>query len=108
MMYWRRCSGLTLLDRVRNENIRGNMEIKNTVADDISEKKLKWYGPLRRMNEAGIPLKVWNWTPPQRNKRGRPRKKWISRIRTEMENRGLHEGDWNDKKRWRLGCEKRH
>ena len=28
MMYWRRCSGLTLMDRVRNETIRGENESK--------------------------------------------------------------------------------
>ena len=108
MMYWRRCSGLTLLDHVKNDTIRENMEVKHTIIDTITEKQLKWYGHLQRMSEERIPLKVANWIPAQRNKRGRPRKKWISNIRAEMENRGLQEGDWTDKKRWRLGCEKRH
>lgn len=107
MMYWRRCSGLTLLDHVRNDTIREKMEVEHTIIDNITEKQLKWYGHLRRMNAERLPLKVWNWTPAQRKKRGRPRKKWISNIRAEMEIRGLHEGDWNDRRRWRLGCEKR-
>jgi len=107
MMCWRRCLGLTLLDRVRNETIRERMNAQITIMDYIGEKQLKWYGHLRRMNEERIPLKVWNWTPTQRNKRGRPQKKWITDVKIEMESRGLREGDWNDKKTWRQGCEKR-
>ena len=108
MMYWRRSLGLTLLDRIRNEYIRERMSAENTIMDVIGEKQLKWYGHLRRMNEERMPLKVWNWIPANRNKRGRPRKKWISNVHIQMESKGLSEGDWINKERWRLGCEKRH
>ncbi|KAK4873129.1 hypothetical protein RN001_015158 [Aquatica leii] len=83
------------------------MSAKSTIVDNIYEKQLKWYGHLRRMSPERIPMRIWNWTPPQRNKRGRPRKKWIKNVNKEMEKRELQEGDWNDKDRWRLGCEKR-
>ncbi|KAK4872080.1 hypothetical protein RN001_016204 [Aquatica leii] len=107
MSYWRRCCGLTLQEHVRNEDIRRRMSAKSTIVDNIYEKQLKWYGHLRRMSPERIPMRIWNWTPPQRNKRGRPRKKWIKNVNKEMEKRELQEGDWNDKDRWRLGCEKR-
>lgn len=107
MTYWRRCCGLTLLDHVRNEEIRERMAVKSTIVDNIYEKQLKWYGHLRRMNDERIPKQVWNWTPAQRNKRGRPRRKWINNLNAEMERKGLQEEDWNNKDLWRLGCEKR-
>lgn len=107
MSYWRRCCNLTLFDHVRNEDIRERMTATYTIIDTINEKQLKWYGHLRRMNEERIPQKIWNWTPQKRNKRGRPRKKWINNIHKEMEKRGLREGDWKDRDGWRLGCERR-
>lgn len=108
MMYWRRCCGLTLLDRVKNEDIRVRMKAENTIMDTINENQLKWYGHLCRMEGERLPQKVWKWIPAERNKRGRPRRKWIKNITTEMERRGLQQGDWNDRNKWHLGCEKRH
>lgn len=107
MSYWRRCCSLTLFDKIRNEEIRERMEATETIIETINTKQLKWYGHLQRMSEERIPKKVWNWTPPQRNKRGRPRKKWVTNIKIEMEKRGLQEEDWKNKKIWRFGCEKR-
>lgn len=107
MMYWRRSCRLTLRDRVRNERIREEMETNGTVLDTIKEKQMKWYGHLRRMEPERIPLRIWNWKPKERNKRGRPRKRWIKDIRQRMEEIGLQEEDWMDRDLWRLGCEKR-
>ncbi|KAK4877485.1 hypothetical protein RN001_009991 [Aquatica leii] len=56
---------------------------------------------------AGADMELDSGTIKGRNKRGRPRKKWIKNVNKEMEKRELQEGDWNDKDRWRLGCEKR-
>ena len=108
MMYWRRSSGLTLMDRVRNDTIRQRMKVENTIMDSIKEKQLKWYGHLRRMDTERLPLKVWNWKPSQRRKQGRPRKRWKNDVETAMEFKGLQEGDWYNKDHWRKGCEKRH
>lgn len=98
MMYCRRCSGLTLLDHGRNETIREEIEVKNTIMDDITEKQVNRYGYLQRMEEGKIPLRVRNWIIAQRNKQGRPREKWYSSIYNEMENRCLLEGDCNNRK----------
>ncbi|KAG8238908.1 hypothetical protein J437_LFUL017480 [Ladona fulva] len=56
---------------------------------ETNYKQLKWYGRLRRTKEERMPLKVWEWTPVGRNKRGRPRKKWRGNIGMEMRRRGL-------------------
>ncbi|GJQ74835.1 hypothetical protein Trydic_g21671 [Trypoxylus dichotomus] len=68
------------------------------VIDDIPGKQLKLCGHLHRMSEKGMQLKLWYWIPIQRYKRRRPRRKWIA----------PGEGIWSDRRRWRLGCEKRH
>ena len=42
MNYWRRCCSLTLVDRVRNEEIRRRMGIGTTVVDTVGAKNLRW------------------------------------------------------------------
>ena len=66
-----------------------------------------WYGHLRRMNEERIPLKVWKWRPKRNRKRGRPRKTWKENIEEAMQKRDITENAWQNKKQWRLDCDKR-
>lgn len=62
---------------------------------------------LQRMPDARWPRKIWNWKPIQHRKRGRPWKTWKNEVETAMTKRQLEEGDWLDKNKWRLGCDRR-
>lgn len=107
MGYWRRCCKLTLLDKVRNEHIRNRMNIATSIIDTIEAKKLRWYGHVCRMANTRWPKRIVNWNPPQRRRRGRPRTSWRDGIDSAMRNRNLNAEDWRDRKRWKLGCDKR-
>jgi len=41
------------------------------------------------------------WRPPGRRKLGRPKLTWAEGIRGLMGEKGLMEGDWNDRRNWR-------
>jgi len=41
------------------------------------------------------------WRPPGRRKRGRPKGIWAEGITGLMGEKGLMEGDWNDRDRWK-------
>ena len=45
--------------------------------DIIERKRLQWYGHVKRMPEEKIPKLIMEWIPPERRKRGRPRKTWM-------------------------------
>lgn len=107
MMYWRRCCKVTLMDRIRNDDIRERMNIDKPLTTIIEEKQLTWYGHMRRMNENRMPKKVWEWTPTQRRKRGRPRRHWNMEVLEAAEKRGLNIDMYTDRKEWRLGCGRR-
>jgi hypothetical protein len=53
------------------------------------------------MEEGRLPKKVMKWSPPERRKRGRPKLNWTEEIRGLMEEKGLMEGDWNDRHKWK-------
>lgn len=107
MGFWRRCCRLTLLDKVRNEVIRERMNIQTTIVDTTEAKSLRWYGHVNRMDYNRWPKKLLHWIPPQRRKRGRPRRTWTDGIKTAMTSRNLQDEDWRDRDRWKLGCDKR-
>ena len=44
MEYWRRWCNLTLYDRIKNEEIRGRINICTSIHDTVDTKRLRWYG----------------------------------------------------------------
>jgi len=62
-----------------------------------------WYGHVQRMAEGRLPKITLKWMPKQKIARGRPKKNWMEGIRKAMNERNLHEGQWEDRKRWSLG-----
>ena len=41
------------------------------------------------------------WSPPGRRKRVRPKTTWTEGIRGLLGEKGLIEGDWNDRGKWK-------
>lgn len=107
MMYWRRCCKTTILDRVRNDEIRNKMGVDTTLTDSIEKKQLMWYGHMRRLGQERLPQKIWRWKPENRRKRGRPRRTWNQEIKEAMEKRQLEEEMYLDREAWRQGCGRR-
>ena len=56
MKYIRRVLGVTRMDKIPNETLRGMVNIPN-ILREIERRKLGWFGHLVRM-EAGKPAKV--------------------------------------------------
>ena len=54
------------------------------------------------MTKDRFPRKVLEWVPRgRRRRRGRPRSTWIDCVLSRMREKGLEEGDWSDRERWR-------
>ncbi|XP_044766420.1 uncharacterized protein LOC123322542 [Coccinella septempunctata] len=107
MDFWRRSAGKSKMDKVRNETIRNIMQVERTIIDEIQRRQLIWYGHVERMCDERLPKMILKWTPPERRKRGRPKKTWFEGIEKAMSERNLHPGDWQDRKAWRLGTGRR-
>jgi hypothetical protein len=68
----RRSARKSELDRKTNEYIRGKMDAQDTILDDITRKKLIWYGHVERMDPTRLPKIMINWKAEGRKKRCRP------------------------------------
>ena len=64
-------SGVTKLDRIRNERIRGTTKV-GEISKKVQESRLKWYGHVLRTEEEYVGRGVMVEVPGKR-RRGRPK-----------------------------------
>jgi len=101
MDFWRRSARISRKDKIKNTIIKQKMNVTRSLLDDIKTKQLQWHGHVSRMEEGRLPKEVMKWRPPERRKRGRPKRTWADGIRGLMGEKGLIEDDWNDRSNWR-------
>ena len=105
----RRSARKSRMERIKNEHIREIMGVKGKpdIIDTIEKKRLQWYGHVKRMPEDRLPKLIMEWIPPERRKRGRPRKMWMEGVQAAMTSRDLEPEQWRNREEWRLGSERR-
>jgi hypothetical protein len=101
MDFWRRPARKSRKEKVRNVTIREVMEVGKSILEVTEEKRLRWFGHVKRMPGNRLPLKVLEWEPEGKRRRGRPKERWIDGVRRSMTNHGLTEEDTRDRDRWR-------
>lgn len=97
MLRW--AGGVTRLDRVRNEYIRGSFKVA-PIADEITENRLRWYGHIKRRNEDHVVQIALN-LPEQKRGRGRPPMTWWSNIERDLKQAQLPGPTTQDRTTWR-------
>jgi hypothetical protein len=104
----RRSAKISKLDRKMNEYIRGKMDTRDTILDDITQNQLIWYGHVERMDPMQLPKIMINWKPEGRKTRGRPRRTWKDGIHTARSEGGLRIGEWSNRRQWNIEVGRRH
>ncbi|KAK3512409.1 hypothetical protein QTP70_009831 [Hemibagrus guttatus] len=66
--------GVTRLDRIRNEYIRGTAHV-GRLGDKIREARLRWFGHVQRMESEYIGRRMLDMELPGRRQRGRPKRR---------------------------------
>ena len=98
MLRWMR--GVTRKDKIRNEHIRGTTKVAQA-SRKITERRLKWYGHVMRMEEDHVVKRVMTKAIPGKRKRGRPKTRWKDVCKRDMQTVGLREGDEGDRAYWK-------
>ncbi|MCJ8739298.1 hypothetical protein PDJAM_G00045650 [Pangasius djambal] len=65
--------GVTRLDRIRNEYIRGTAHV-GRLGDKVREARLRWFGHVQRRESEYIGKRMLDMELPGRRRRGRPKK----------------------------------
>jgi hypothetical protein len=77
------------------------MEVGKKIVEVTEEKRLRWFGHVKRIPGNRLPPKILEWEPERTRRSGRPKERWIDVVRRSMTNHGLTEEDTRDRDRWR-------
>jgi hypothetical protein len=99
MDFWRRSARKSREEKVRNVTIREVMQVGKNILEVTEEKRLRWFGHVKRMPGNRLPLKVLEWEPEGTRRRGRRKERRIDGVRRSMTNHGLTEEDTRDRDR---------
>jgi len=78
--------------------VKGKLDI----IDIIEQKRLQWYGHVKKMPEERIPKLIMDCIPRERRKRRCPRKTWTEGVQAAMTTRNLEPGQWRNREELRL------
>ena len=81
MLRW--MSGVTKLDRIRNEIIRGTTKV-GEIAKKVQESRLKWHLHVLRREYEYVGKSVMAMEVPGNKRRGRPKRRWLDSIRNDL------------------------
>ncbi|KAK3528866.1 hypothetical protein QTP70_011743 [Hemibagrus guttatus] len=92
--------GVTRLDRIRNEYIRGTAHV-GRLGDKVREARLRWFGHIQRRESEYIGMRMLDMGLPGRRQRGRPKRRYMDGINEDMKLVGASVEDAEDRDRWR-------
>ena len=95
--------GVTLKDRLRNEDDRRRTTVTTSVITIVEGSKLRWYGHLLTKDEEEVVRQVWEEPIKGKRSRGRQLKRWKDGLRERLEELGFKEQDGQDRQKWRRG-----
>ena len=96
-------SGVTKMDRIRNERIRGTTKV-GEISKKVQESRLnlKWYVHVLRREEEYVGKRVMVMEVPGKRRRGRPNRRWLDNNKNnDLSERELSEEEAQDCVQWR-------
>jgi len=75
MRFLRQVKGCTILDKIRSEAIREELEVLPLI-NKIKEYRIRWSQHLHRMSSDRIPKQIYHYRPRGKRDVGRPRLRW--------------------------------
>ena len=78
----RSMTGVSRLDRVRNEVVRARTGVRRELAARVDVNVLRWFGHVERMDNERLLKKVMNAEVDGRSARGRPRFGWMDGVKS--------------------------
>ena len=98
MLRW--MCGVTKLDKIRNERIRGTTKV-GEITKIVQERRFKWYGHVLRREEHYVGRRAMVMKVPGERKRGRHKRRWLDKEKDDIKEKGLSADDVYDRATWR-------
>ena len=92
--------GVTKMDRIRNEYIRGTVKVTE-LSMKMLEKRINWFGHVLRRYEQYIGKQVMSMQVEGQRRRGKPKFRWRDKLNEDLCSKGLTVEDARNGKRWK-------
>ena len=93
--------GVTRMDKIRNEYIRGTAQV-GRFGEKTREGRLRLYGHVMRKDDGYIGRRMLRMELPGKRKRGRPKRRFMDVVKEDMDEVEVKEEDADDRSNWRL------
>ena len=80
--------------------LRGTTKV-GEITKKVQERRLKWYGHVMRREEHYVGRRAMVMKVQGRRKRGRPKRRWLDRVKDDIKEKGLSADDVYDRASWR-------
>ena len=91
--------GVTRMDKIRNEYIRGTAQV-GKFGEKTREARLRWYGHLQRKDDGYFGRRMLRMELPGKRKRGRPKRRFMDVVKEDMAEVEVMEEDAVDRNNW--------
>ena len=81
--------GVTKLDHIKSEHIRGTLHIKEAIVDKINNERHEWFAKVHSHDETNVARKILSLDIPKVHKTGRPKNSWAGQMRQRQQRFGL-------------------
>ena len=98
MLRW--TCGVTRLDEISNEKIRGSTKV-GEISKKVQQRRMRWYGHVMRRDEEYVGKKVMGIEVQGSRRRGRPKKRWADWVKDDLREKGLSGEEVYDRAAWR-------
>jgi hypothetical protein len=98
MLRW--SSGVTRMDRIRNEIIRGKIKATE-ISKKMQERRLQWYGHVERRGENYVGKKVARIEVKGKRAKGRPKKRWKNCVNEDLREKQLPGNEVHKRTDWK-------
>lgn len=92
--------GITRLDQVRNDYVRGSVKV-GELSSKVQESRLRWFGHLARRGVEHVGKSTMEMEIDGVRPRGRPKTRWKDVIQRDMREKELDEAEALNRNRWK-------
>jgi Reverse transcriptase (RNA-dependent DNA polymerase) len=89
MNWLRKIKGVSRLQHIRNEEIRRQLGMMETMVERVKKRRLQWFGHVSRMNNERLPYLALHTQLEGTRSRGRQRTRWRDNVRNDIEERNM-------------------
>ena len=72
--------GVTRKDRIRNEHVRGTVKV-GPISKKVKKSRLRWYGHVKRREDAYVGRRVLEMELPGKRKVGKPKRRFMDAVK---------------------------